>query len=392
MEMSHLLAKKRSDTSFRPVKSQTGSTTPSSTTPSDERPREAKSTPYKDVRYPVFLATKGSFLDESDLGVTDVSKSLCRALLDKEQTIPIDSLFRDDLFRKICRKIRDRNEALVVQDISRLIVPSAQNMAIYGSTNLDCLVESVNEGWNNSIPVTKPRPQPDYAVGFKREAFTSTQLKKLQPFIGDLTETSYFLGTFYMYFPFLTCEVKCGAAALEIADRQNAHSMTLAVRGVVELFRLVKREKELHQEVLAFSVSHDHRSVRIYGHYAEVERDETKFYRYPIRTFDFTELDGKDKWTAYKFTKNIYDMWTPEHFKRISSAVDQIPEGVSFDVSQSPELHFSASSGLSQQMGASVLGESDTQLDELQEITPDASVSKGAEQPSKRPKKRAIAD
>jgi hypothetical protein len=49
-----------------------------------------------------------------------------------------------------------------------------------------------------------------------------------------------------MYFLFLTCEVKCGAAALNVADQQNAHSMTLAVRGVVELFKLVKREKELH--------------------------------------------------------------------------------------------------------------------------------------------------
>jgi hypothetical protein len=34
--------------------------------------------------------------------------------------------------------------------------------------------------------------------------------------------------------------------------------MTLVVRGVVELFRLVKREKELRREILAFSVSHDH--------------------------------------------------------------------------------------------------------------------------------------
>jgi len=42
------------------------------------------------------------------------------------------------------------------------------------------------------------------------------------------------------------CEVKCGAAPLDIADRQNAHSMTLAVRGIAELFKLVKREKELH--------------------------------------------------------------------------------------------------------------------------------------------------
>ena len=49
-----------------------------------------------------------------------------------------------------------------------------------------------------------------------------------------------------MYFLFLTCKVKYSAAALDVADQQNAYSMTLAVRAVVELFRLVKREKELH--------------------------------------------------------------------------------------------------------------------------------------------------
>ena len=52
-----------------------------------------------------------------------------------------------------------------------------------------------------------------------------------------------------------------------------APSMTCAVRGVVELCRAVKREKELHQEILAFSISHEHRSVRIYGHYAIIEEE-----------------------------------------------------------------------------------------------------------------------
>jgi hypothetical protein len=89
--------------------------------------------------------------------------------------------------------------------------------------------------------------------------------------------------------------VKCGAAALDIADRQNAHSMTLAVRAVVELFRLVGREMELHREILAFSVLYDHRSVRIYGYYPVIDRKDTKYYRHLIRTYDFTELDGKDK-------------------------------------------------------------------------------------------------
>lgn len=83
---------------------------------------------------------------KSDLGVTDASKSLCQILLEREQTVPQVSLFRDDEFDKACQKMQDRNEARVVQDIARLIVPSAETLATYGATHLDHLIESVNEG------------------------------------------------------------------------------------------------------------------------------------------------------------------------------------------------------------------------------------------------------
>jgi hypothetical protein len=105
---------------------------------------------------------------------------------------------------------------------------------------------------------------------------------------------SYFMATWQMYFLFLTCKVKCSAAALNVIDRQNAHSITLAVRGVVRLFKLTKREKELYQKILAFSISHDYQTVRIYGHYPIIDRNKTTFYRYPIKTFDFMSKD-KDK-------------------------------------------------------------------------------------------------
>jgi hypothetical protein len=121
-----------------------------------------------------------------------------------------------------------------------------ETLAIFGAKHLGILIESVNEGWNNSILVTKTCPQPDYSIGFRREAFTEDQLKRLKPFVGELIDTSFFMAMYYIYFPFLTYEVKCGAAVLDIADQQNAYSMTMAVRGIIELFRLVKREKELH--------------------------------------------------------------------------------------------------------------------------------------------------
>ncbi len=327
-DMSHLFVRKRSRSSLRRTQSD-----PSDITPSDQKPREEKSGPYNNPRYKIVLETKGSFMEESDLGITDNSKSCYQNLLNAEQTVPKDSLFCGGIFKTTCRKIQDRNEARVIRDISLLIVPSAETLATRGATNLLCLIESTNEGWNNSIPVTTTRPQPDYSVGFKRSAFTENQLKKLDPFVGGLYDNSFFMATYYMYFPFLTCEVKCGAGALDVADRQNAHSMTIAVRGIVELFKYVNREKEIDREILAFSISHDHESVRIYGHYALINENDTTFYRQPIRKFDFTEQDGRDRWTAYKFTKNVYDHWMPTHLKRICSAIDIIPADIDFGVS-----------------------------------------------------------
>lgn len=111
--MSHLLARPKPSPSLRRKNLDS-----STVTPSDQQPREVKSSKYRTANYATVLATKGSFMDKSDLGITDASKSFCRTLLEKEQTVPQDSLFRDDLFDRTCRKIQDRNEARVIQDIS----------------------------------------------------------------------------------------------------------------------------------------------------------------------------------------------------------------------------------------------------------------------------------
>lgn len=353
--MNRLLARKKSSPSLRRKRSESGSLAGTSTTPSDQKTREAKSAPYRNPRYQTLLETKDSFMDEDREGPKKESKDLCRNLLEKDQDILDVSRFSDNVFKSTCSRIQNRNESKVIQDITRLIVPSAEELADFGAEPLESLVESVNEGWNNSVPLTGTRPQPDYSVGFKRTAFTEDQLHKISPIIGDFIagDQSFFMATYYMYFPFLTCGVKCGAAALDIADRQNAHSMTLAVRAIVELFWLAKRENEVHRQILAFSISHDHRSVRIYGHYPVVKEDKTTFYRYPIRTFDFTELEGREKWTAYRFTKNIYDTWMPTHLERIRLIIDELPSDLDFGV---PSLQ--GGSGLSQGLESHHLSQS----------------------------------
>ena len=275
-------------------------------------------------------------MNTDDLSITDISKGLCQTLLSHVQSLPDNPIYRDNVFENGCRRLQGKNEARVIQDLSRLIIPSAETLARCGANHLNVLVESVNEGWNSSIPITVPRPQPDYAVGFGPSAFSEDQLNKLQPYLGDYDSLSYFKATCYMLFPFLTCEVKCSQTRLDIADRQNAHSTALAVRAIAELFKGVKREKEIDREILAFSVSHDHESVRIYGYYPVIESTKTTIWRHKIHK---GSLDAQDKWAGYFFTRNLYDIWMPTHLKRISSAIDDITP----DIDLEPDAQISES-------------------------------------------------
>ncbi|KAI9162962.1 hypothetical protein HJFPF1_04557 [Paramyrothecium foliicola] len=326
-DMAHILAQKRPPSGWR------GRSNSASSTKESES-GHAKSAAYRDSRYEAILRTKNVHLRQSKTGIVDDDKSLCRDLLTKEQTPPADSPFRDDLFMTTCDKIQGKNETKIALDIARLIAPSAEMLATYGAKHLEKLAESVGAAWTNSVALTPPRPQPDYSVGFVREAFTELQLAKLSPYIGDYIfgDFSYFMATQYVYFPFLTCEIKAGNGGLDTADRQNAHSATLAARGVVELFHKVGREHEVDRRILAFSISHDDLSVRIYGHYPVMCGQEiTEYYRHTIHRFDFTALEGKEKWTAFRFVRNVYDLWMPDHFRNICSAIDQLPQEAELD-------------------------------------------------------------
>ncbi|KAI2470182.1 hypothetical protein F4781DRAFT_185783 [Annulohypoxylon bovei var. microspora] len=288
-------------------------------------PRASQWNPFQDARHESILVTKGIFFDKYESGFSATSKDICKMLLEGQQAFPNDSLFQDSLFQATCEAIRKANEARLVRDISPLIVPSAETFALRGDKHLDILIESVNQSWSSAILIIEDYPQPNYSLGFRQEAFTESQLKRLESFAGELVDNSYFRATESIYFPFLSSQVGCGDMGLEIADRHNMHSMTIAVRGIVELYKLVKREKELNGEVLAFSISHSERKVRIYGHYAVDDGSQTSFYRHLLRRYDYTALNGRDRWAAYQFTRNIYDVWVPIHLRRICSVVDELP-------------------------------------------------------------------
>ena len=131
--------------------------------------------------------------------------------------------------------------------------------------------------------------------------------------------------------------------------------------------------------------------MRAYGHYALINGDKITFYRHPIRKFNFTKQDGKEKWSAYTFTKNVYDIWMQIHLKRICSAIDELSPYIDFGLLQSaffPKELETQSSQQSNSESTSMLREYDSQssLVALQDITPDTSFSQRTEQEYKKPK------
>ncbi len=62
----------------------------------------------------------------------------------------------------------------------------------------------------------------------------------------------------------------------------------------------------------------------MYEHYALIKEKHTLFYRHFIKKFNFINENGEEKWTLYKFTRNVLEMFYSIHHERICSAVNQL--------------------------------------------------------------------
>jgi hypothetical protein len=151
----------------------------------------------------------------------------------------------------------------------------------------------------------------------------------------DVLGEACFMSTHEMYFPFFTSE--CVTAGLEIADRQNAHSMGLAVLAIVTIFQLANKRMELHRRILTFSVSHSHRAVRIYGWYPIMDGESFSVYRHTLRAFDLIDREGTEKWTTYRFSMGVY-RYALGLLGEINAVIDALPPNLSPDSLHDPKI------------------------------------------------------
>lgn len=308
--------------------------------------------------------------DETTSPASD-EKDFCLQLLENQCPTPKGTLFDSDDFQYICDRAVSMNEAEIIHLIGDLIVPQAQIAVHHGQvTWTNALKEKFCQPWTHSIPFDEqstrlsqrfarnmestgyqlPMPQPDHTVGFSQGAFSARQHRRLmaQTLYNDgydeYDPVSFFNGPHNMLFPFLTTEVQRGTS-FGPAERENAHNMAVAMKGIVTLFKrvLIPKEKEglnqkvleLNRKVLGFSISHNSERVRIHAHYPITEGGNITYHRWLVKDFKWTS--EAEKWQAYKFVMAVYNDWAPRHLKRLCSAIDGLPLEDQINMSPSPE-------------------------------------------------------
>ena len=161
--------------------------------------------------------------------------------------------------------------------------------------DLEHVVDEVSAGWYDRCVLPGPQVRPDLAIGLFSSAFNDNEneIDKLQRYTSVDSWTQV---TTTMYFPFLTCEVECGN--LDMADRQNMHSCSVAVRALLRIeqeadkYRPETKTDRLEGQVLVCSISHDQQDARLYGHCAQVHREKWTYFRYQVQIFNLSKREG----------------------------------------------------------------------------------------------------
>jgi hypothetical protein len=283
--------------------------------------RDAKSSAYKAVNYVTILESKGCFMRQSSAGPIPEDIALCERLLHQPVKNPQGTLFDDEYIKDFHNILQNRSEARLLVDLHPLLMPSIENQFIQGKTWLKDVIDGYNDQWLKTEPIYGPKPQPDHARGLKRSIFSESQRQKLRI---KPSEKSPYTAREDMYFPYLTAEIKSGNQALELADRQNMHSMCIALRAVVSLSQSAGYPEKVHRRLLGFSISHELDGLRIYGYYPEIDDGKTSFFRWPVAQFNIWTKE--DKWTCYRFVENLDREFLPIHTDRLIQLLAEIPD------------------------------------------------------------------
>ncbi|MCJ1464204.1 hypothetical protein MMC07_002817 [Pseudocyphellaria aurata] len=288
------------------------------------------------VAYEEYILSKGldMCLFKGMKLVSEESEKLCIDVWQMTHQTIEPTIFPTEDIHKVIHFCQDRNEGTVTRYITPMIIPSIMSLYFGGDNSLEHVVDEVNTEWYAQCVLEGPRPRPHLAVGLSSSAFTHGEIDKLRMYatVDNWTRT-----TTHMFFPFLMCEVKCGYYGLDIADRRNMHSCSVAVRAIrriqqaADQCRPEKKTDSLDGKFLVFSISHNEEYARLYGHFAIAQGQTWTYHRYRIQTFDIAHNNNNGLHAINNFVRKILKSYLPVHVQRLKDALDALPDLKTFE-------------------------------------------------------------
>ncbi|KAK1810039.1 hypothetical protein LTR12_015587 [Friedmanniomyces endolithicus] len=246
------------------------------------------------------LEQNGIYMKTSAL-LQKASKQLCNDLLMGDRSPSRHPCYPVERTDEVLERLHVLNEARLQRDVTPWLVPSAEHLYFSGCAELGYIGEEIQAEWVRCESMGASKPKSDFAVGLQRSAFEDGELSKLENYS---TPQGPFLFTPNLSFPFLICEAKTGQTGINKADTQNIHSASIAVRAILRLHTggITKRLK-LSWVAYWCSRSNDK---------TDGTAEELQYFRYGIAMFSLTMYEGRDRYNAYNFIRNVYDKFASE--------------------------------------------------------------------------------
>lgn len=112
--------------------------------------------------------------------VREESKTMYQSLLAKVYSDPTFTAFPLSEFLSVWQRAQSRNERRIHRDITTLLVPSAEVLAITGRPELEHVAEEIDVEWTKCSTLAGPMPKPDHAVGFRSSAFSEQEMSNFK--------------------------------------------------------------------------------------------------------------------------------------------------------------------------------------------------------------------
>ncbi|RMZ80666.1 hypothetical protein DV738_g2675, partial [Chaetothyriales sp. CBS 135597] len=230
---------------------------------------------------------------------------------------------------KVGKAMEEEAEDVMVQQFASDIIPAMKRIPDAR------LTANANQAWTNCVPLpldttiltrppALPRPKPDVAFGYSREAFTRPQLGTIGLLVDDHYGRSYAVPDQKLHFPFLDIEFKSQAKSGThyVATNQAAGAGALALQGRLDLFeRSGMLEAFDYDAPQFFSVTMDHELARINVHW--LQRPAGRQPTFHVEGLSKHLLDDADGIRAVaRAIKNILDDAADTRLQKLCEALD----------------------------------------------------------------------